>query len=54
MPPIVKTVLALAGAVVMVAVAVFVRGRFDKHEEEVLEAVREYAHHMMTTPRTGR
>ena len=27
---------------------------FDKHEGEVIEAVQEYAHHMMTTPRTGR
>jgi alpha/beta superfamily hydrolase len=26
---------------------------FDKHEEEVVEGVREYAHRMMTTPRTG-
>jgi hypothetical protein len=27
---------------------------FDKHEEEAVEGVTEYAHRMMTTPRTGR
>jgi uncharacterized protein len=27
---------------------------FDKHDTDAVEAVREYAHRIMTSPRTGR